>query len=76
MFITTARTQWTISSNGKLPLLFAALEFPVDGLANEIKARLAISQETINPGNGLGSERQGNAISPKFFSSHGNFSYV
>jgi hypothetical protein len=49
------------------------LQFPLDGLADQVQPGLALTQGGINPANRLVIQRERQSDSPKFFSAHGSF---
>jgi len=57
-------------------LTFAPFQFPLNGLSDQVKPGLTILQNGVHPLDLLLIQRKGQALCPKFFSSHDLFSYV
>jgi hypothetical protein len=57
-------------------MTLAPLQLPFDGRPDQVQPGFAFREGGVHPGHHLRGEREGQAFGPKFFSSHGSFSYV
>jgi hypothetical protein len=55
---------------------FPALQFPLYGLANEVRPALAFGQGGVYPVEGSGREPGDHVLRPKFFASHAIISHM
>jgi hypothetical protein len=53
-----------------------ALQLPINRGPDHVQPGFPFLKTGVDPLHGLGIEREGKAFRPKFFASHGSFSYV
>jgi len=63
-------------NGGSTRMSLSPSELPFNGVPDHIEPGLVLEKTTVDFGQRLRRQRQRDAFIPKFFSSHGSFSYI